>query len=213
MKDIVILGSGGLAREIAWLIDENNKIKKEWNILGYISQDSVIDEKEKYSIIGNDEWLQGYKGTIYAVCAIGNEKIRKNIVHKYKKYNNIKFPPIISHQAILSNEILIGEGTIICAGVIITINVRIGAHCIINLNSTIGHDTVLEDYVTINPGTNISGGCVIETECNIGTGTKLIQNIRIGENTIIGAGSVVVREIPKGVIAVGCPARQIKNNI
>lgn len=212
MKDIVIIGAGGMARETAWLIDENNKVNREWNILGYISQEKEIKEKNKYHVIGNDEWLQNYKNTIYAVCAIGDEKIRKKIVQKYKNYRNVIFPTIISHQATVSDETQVGEGTIICAGTIITTNIKIGSYCIINLNSTICHDSVVEDFVTINPSTNISGGCVIETECNIGVGTKLIQNIRIGKKTVIGAGAVVVRSIPEGVIAVGCPAKPIKKN-
>lgn len=111
---------------------------------------------------------------------------------------------------ILSHSVEIGEGCIICAGSIATVNIHIGNNVIINLDCTIGHDTKIGDYVTVYPSANISGLVTIEEAAEIGTGTQIIQGKRIGEATIVGAGAVVISDLPAKCTAVGSPAKIIK---
>src|SRR5665647_2274293 len=109
-----------------------------------------------------------------------------------------------------SDRIAIGEGTIICAGAILTVDITIGKHVIINLDCTVGHDALIGDFVTLYPSVNISGNTVINDEVEFGTGSQIIQGKEVGSGSIIGAGAVVVRDIPQGCTAVGLPARPIK---
>lgn len=88
----------------------------------------------------------------------------------------------------MSDRVILGEGTVVCARTILTIDIKIGSHVIINLNSTIGHDAVIEDFVTIYPNVNISGMTYLGECSEYGTGMQIIQGIKIAENTIIGAG-------------------------
>ena len=89
VKDIVIIGAGGFAREVVWLIEENNKIKPEWNILGYISNET--GKVGNYDIVGDDEWLLNYNSEIYAVCCIGDAILREKVVSKFLHKGNIHF--------------------------------------------------------------------------------------------------------------------------
>jgi sugar O-acyltransferase (sialic acid O-acetyltransferase NeuD family) len=107
----------------------------------------------------------------------------------------------------------LGCGNIICAGTIITVNIKIGNHVIINLDCTVGHDTVINDYVTCAPSVNISGQVEIEEGCDIGTNAAIIQGKKIGKWSIIGAGAVVSRDIPPGCTAVGVPAKPLNSII
>ena len=91
-----------------------------------------------------------------------------------------------------------------------TNEVHIGNHVIINLDVTIGHDTVIENFCTLAPGVHISGRNKIGAGANIGTGAVTIQGISIGRWSVIGAGAVVVGDIPDKVVAVGVPAKAIK---
>ncbi len=209
MKDIVLIGAGGFAREVTWLIEQNNTVKPEWNILGYIadSESGLL----KYPVLGSDEWLESYEGEIYAVCCVGNSELREKIISKYKDHPNVHFPAIISKDAIIGDNISVSDGTIICAGTITTVNVKIGKFVIINLDCTIGHEAVLGDYVTLYPSVNVSGTVTIKENTEIGTGSAIIQGITIGEHTIVGAGSVIIKDIPAYVTAVGVPAKVIKN--
>ena len=79
-----------------------------------------------------------------------------------------------------------------------------------NLDCTIGHDAIINDYSTILPSVNVSGAVTIGECVSVGTGSAIIQGLSIGDNTVIGAGSVVVKDIPENTVAVGVPAKVIK---
>lgn len=209
MKNIVIIGAGGFAREVAWLIEEINKKNEQWNILGFIDDntENIGKSLNGYKIIGNTDYLNEMNKNIYAVIAIGNGKIRKKVVEKLKKR---KFGILIHPNVSISDSISIGEGSIICSGNILTVNINIGKHVIINLDCTIGHDAVIENFSTFLPGTNLSGETIVEECSTLGTGSTVIQGVKIGKNVMVGAGAVVIRDISDDSTAVGNPARIIK---
>ena len=210
MKDIVIIGAGGFGREVAWLIEDINKVEHNWNIVGYVDDDKTIQGKyiNNYKVIGNIEWLKHQE--LYVVSAIGNPMVKKKIMENLMESKN-HYPIIIHPSVISSDRVTLGEGSIICAGNILTVNINIGKHVIVNLGCTIGHDSVVGDYTTILPSSNISGFVKIGECVNIGTGSAIIQGVSIGENTVIGAGAVVTKTLPANCTAVGVPAKPIKS--
>ena len=212
MKDIVIIGCGGFGREVAWLIEDINNVNQEWNILGFIDDDTLNHGQiiNGYAVLGGFEYLKEKKN-IYYVCAVGSAKSRRKIVEeKCSKYNII--PATLVHPSVLMNKknVCIGEGSIVCASNILTVNINVGKHTLINLDCTIGHDVIIEDYVTIYPSVNISGNCKVALCSELGTGTHIIQGKNIGKRTIIGAGTVVIRDIDKPGTYIGVPAREKK---
>jgi sugar O-acyltransferase (sialic acid O-acetyltransferase NeuD family) len=211
MKDIVIIGAGGFGREVAWLIEDINKENTEWNILGFVDDNKEIHgtEMNGYNVLGGIEWLKSQE--LNVVCAIGDPIIKKKTIERLNGSNN-SFPVLIHPSVIHSDRVTFGEGSIICAANIITTDIKIGNHVIINLDCTIGHDAVLGDYTTVLPSVNVSGFVVTDKSVSIGTGSAIIQGVKIGENTVVGAGSVVVKDLPKNCTAVGAPAKPIKFN-
>lgn len=209
MKDIVIIGAGGFGKEVAWLIEDINKVKPEWNIEGFIDEDPELKGKiiNGYKVLGGLEWLE--ERNSYVVCAIGNTEVKKSIIDRLS-YKNVKYPTLVHPSVIKSNTVEIEEGSIICAGNILTVNIKIGKHVIINVDCTVGHDVEIKDYTTVLPGANISGYVMSEECVSIGTGAAIIQGKKIGKNTTIGAGAVVVKDLPANCIAVGIPATPIK---
>lgn len=209
MKDIIIIGAGGFGREVAWLIEDINKINEEWNIVGFVDDNSNAKDENLngYELLGDIDWLMSQ--SYYVVSAIGNPSVNKKIMDKLVTSKN-KYATLIHPSVICSDTSSIGEGSIICAGNIITVNATIGKHVIINLDSTIGHDATINDYTVILPSVNVSGHVVLEKGVSVGTGSAIIQGLTIGENTIIGAGSVVVKDLPANCTAVGSPAKPIK---
>ena len=210
MKDLVIIGAGGFGREVAWLVEDINANDLQWNLIGYIDEDRskhgivlngypVIGTLEKFSV----------KSELFAVCAVGNPEIKKVLVEKAITAG-LRFANLIHPDVKMSKHVGMGFGNIICAGSIITVNIMIGNHVIINLDCTVGHDTIIKDYVTCAPSVNISGQVVIEEGCDIGTNVAIIQGKNIGKWSIIGAGAVVSRDIPSGCTAVGIPAKPVK---
>lgn len=212
LKKLIIIGASGFGREVAWLVERINKKIPTWDLIGFADDNEVIQNKEinGYSVIGTTTDLPDAHD-VYVVCAIGASLVRKKIIDKIKNiYPNIKFATIIDPSVEMSDHVTIGEGSVICAHSILTTNIEIGAHVIINLDCTIGHDAVIHDFVTLYPSVNVSGMTEIGTYSELGTGMQIIQGKKIGANSVIGAGSVVIRDIPEKCTAVGNPAKPIK---
>ena len=212
MKDLIICGAGGFGRETAWAAERQNKVEATWNILGFMDDDESIQGSELngYRVIGKTSDV-GKNPEAHFVVAVGASKTREKIVGKMKNINpDIKFGTVIDPSVEMSEYVTIGEGCIICAHTILTVNIKIGSHVIINLDCTIGHDAVLQDFVTLYPSVNVSGITNIGHAAELGTGMQIIQGKSIGDYSIVGAGAVVVRDIPANCTAVGSPAKPIK---
>ena len=204
MKDLVIVGKGGFAREVRWLLERKNQKKKTWNFLGYVDRESGTD------VIGNDEFLLRYTEDLDVVLAVGDPGVRRRLAECFRQNGHLYFPSLVDPGVLCSDQVHMGMGNIICAGTILTVDIEIRNFIIINLGCTIGHDTIVKDYVTINPGVNVSGNVCIEEMANIGTGAQIIQGKTVGISTIVGAGAVVNRTLPSFCTAVGVPARPVK---
>lgn len=212
MRNLIIFGTGGFGREVAWAVERCNKVAPTWNLLGFMDDDEHVQGTEinGYRVLGRSTDVGKYPDACF-VCAVGASRTREIIVNKLKTVNpGIKFGTVIDPSVEMSDLVSVGEGSIICAHTIITVNIQIGAHVIVNLDCTIGHDTVLEDYVTLYPSVNVSGLTQIGRGVELGTGTQVIQDKHVGDYSIVGAGSVVVRDIPEKCTAVGIPAKPVK---
>jgi sugar O-acyltransferase, sialic acid O-acetyltransferase neuD family len=208
-KKIVIIGAGAFSREVLWLIQEINENKKEWEVLGFLDDNLENIEKKIHNkpVLGKIEDLKKISKDVYSVITIANGDIREKIINQY---SDRKFATLIHPNVKIDSSNSIGEGTIICSGNIITVDISIGKHVIINLSCTIGHDAIISDYVTIFPGVNISGGVHIGKNSSIGTGTAILQYLEVGKNVTLGSLSNVIRNIPDYCTAVGNPAKVIK---
>ena len=195
MKDIVIIGAGGIGREVAWIIEEINEVNPTWNILGFVDENSEIWGKELngYKVLGGLDILDKLESKPEVIVAIANCGVKKDIVAKLN--NKFNFATIIYPTVKISKYIEIGQGTIIYPGVILTVNTSIGNHIIISGNCGIGHDTVIDDYSSVLWGSNFSGFNTVREECFIGVGTKVIQGINIGRGRKVDAGTVVIENI------------------
>lgn len=210
MKDLYIIGAGGFGREVAWIVERINSIKPTWNLKGFIDDNETLwgSKEGKYHVFGGCEYLSTLED-VYAVCAVGSSNVRKKIIEKLKD-TSVKFATLVDPSVLYSNSVKIGEGAIVCAGTIITVNVNIGDHVIVNLDCTIGHDAVIDDFVTIYPSVNVSGNVLIGECSELGTGTQIIQGKKVISNTIIGAGAIVVKDCIESGTYVGSPAKKIK---
>ena len=212
MKDLIIFGASGFGREVAWAAERQNKEKPTWNILGFMDDDESIQltEINGYKVIGKSSDVDKYPDANFVV-AVGASRTREKIVKNMKTINPaIRFGTVIDPSVEMSDLVTIGEGSIICAHTIITVNIKIGSHVIINLDCTIGHDAILQDFVTLYPSVNVSGITNIGHCVELGTGMQIIQGKTVGDYSIVGAGAVVVKDIPAKCTAVGSPAKPIK---
>ena len=163
--------------------------------------------QSKIPVLGGLEWFDSnYKKSISCIIAVGNSIQRGKIVKQLEK-NDPTYTNIIHPTVIFSKLVTIGEGTIIQAGSILTVNIKIGKHVHINIDSTIGHDCIIGDYVTINPGAHINGKTIIGNSTNVGSGVVMKHEIKIGSESIIGAGAVLLEDVPNRSLYAGVPAK------
>lgn len=212
MNKIAIYGGGGFGREVKMLIDQINSEASNYDFVGYF--DDVIPIGNTIngdSVLGGINEINNFNDDLRIVVSIADPRIKSKLIDSITN-PKITFPILIHPSCIIGNDVQIGEGTIICAGTIITVNVEIGKHVILNLACTVGHDTKIGSFSSFMPSVNISGEVEIGKKVYCGTGVKIINQINIGEGTIIGAGSLVHKNLPSFCTAVGFPAQPIKYN-
>lgn len=211
MIKIAIVGAGGFGREVKMLIDQINLSNQTYEFIGYY--DDGVQKGEminNFPVLGGTDDINDIMEDTAIVISIAvphiRKKIRNKIVNKF-----VTFPTLVHPNVLIGTDsVVIGEGNIICASTIITVNIEIGNFIILNLQCTVGHDTVIKDYCSFMPTVNISGEVIIEEGVYVGTGAKIINLLTIGENTIVGSGAVVAKSLPANCTAVGIPAKPIK---
>lgn len=207
--DFLIFGAGGFGREVAWLISELHGTAAR---IAFVVDESerTLSSVSSYPVMASG--LIDYRTAPPITVAVGAPRARFEIVERLS-LRGARFGTLIDRSARCSSKVRIGAGTVFCAGSIATVDVNIGAHVHVNLNSTIGHDVEIDDYVTLSPGVHVSGNVIIRRFAFIGTGATIINGkpgapITIGEGAIVAAGACVTRDVPAGAMVAGVPAVQ-----
>jgi sugar O-acyltransferase (sialic acid O-acetyltransferase NeuD family) len=192
-----LIGAGGFAREVRAHMNNMN-------------MPCFVDDEFWHPNNENIQPLSKFDPKIYEVLvAVGDPRDRFDIIQKLPS-NTIFFTFIHPSAILLGEDIEIGEGSIICAGSILTTNVKIGKHAHLNLDTTIGHDCKIGDYFTTAPGVKVSGNCTIYDCVYIGTNASIKQKIQIHSFATIGMNAAVVKDINDSGVYVGVPAKKIK---
>lgn len=212
MKNIVVIGSGGFSKQVIEIIEQLNLINPEYKLLGIIDDNKSLVGTEVlgYEVIGDTDYIKqlSKQQKIQGVIAIADGEIREHIS---RKLNDVQWVNLIHPSAVVSNYTKLGEGNIICAGVVINPECEMGNHSHINIGSTLGHDVLMLDYVTVMPGSKISGNVNLKSKSMVGTGATIIQGLTIEENVILGAGTVVTKNTKPNYLYVGVPAKEKKS--
>lgn len=207
MKRLLILGAGGHGKVVAEIATFMNK----WDEISFLDDNIELSEVNGYRVIGTISDYNLYKNQYkYAFVAIGNNKLRLNLIEELIE-NEFEIPILIHPFTAVSNKVEVDIGTVIIAGAIINTNTSIGKGCIINTTSSVGHDCIVRDGVHISSGANIGGTTTIGKCSWICIGSSVINNVSIGRNVIVASGSSVIKDIEDGILVGGVPAKFIKN--
>lgn len=192
----VLIGAGGFAREIRAHMND-------------FSMKCFVDDQYYKENDDNILPLSKFNTKKYqALVAVGDPRARFDIVQRLPSDTQY-FTFIHPTALVMGNDVEIGEGSVICAGVIITTNIKIGKHAHINIQSTIGHDCTIGDYFTTAPGVNISGNCKIFDYIYVGTNAAIRQELTIHSGATIGLNAGVVKHIEDSGIYTGVPAKKL----
>ena len=205
----VVLGSGGLAREMRQLLGQAAMgIQFE----GFVIETGQVDPDVPGAVFaGDDAWLSEQSGRPHppmVVLGSGFPATRLSMLRKVRS-DGLTMLSLVHPSAVVDrDEVAVGEGVVICAGVVTTCDVAIGDGALLNWNVTAGHDARIGCCSVINPGAHISGSVEIGDGVLIGAGAVVLQGVRVGDAATVGAGAVVTSDVPSGETVVGVPARR-----
>lgn len=161
-------------------------------------------------VVGPVSMLAELGGEI--VIALGHNERRLAVAAEWKA-KGASFGRAIHPSAVVSPSASIGEGTVILPRAVVHTGARVGAHCIVNTGALVEHDCVLEDGVSVSPGACMAGRVHLERAAFVSVGATLAPRVRVGAGSVVGAGAVVVSDIPSGVLALGVPAKVVRDSL
>jgi sugar O-acyltransferase (sialic acid O-acetyltransferase NeuD family) len=213
---LIICGGGGHGSEVASYVADRIAAGEYLALVAYLDEGGETRRLGVEHLIRVDD-LAGL-ATRHAeesfgwITAVGDNAARRDLVQRIAALRSANLRPwsCLHPSAQVGGEVDIGEGTCLAPGAVITTRARLGRHCILNVNASISHDADVGDFCNLNPGVTICGNVRMGDGCYIGAGATIIDGVSVGPWTVVGAGAVVVDDLPGGCLALGVPARVVR---
>ena len=209
MQDIVVFGAGGHAKVVARSLRHSGP----WRIAGFIDEHNPARRGEAFcgaAVLGGREALAGLRerGVAHAVIALGDNAARVALDEALAAQGWAR-PAIVDAGALVADDVQLGPGCYVAAGAIVEPGSVLGRQVLVNSAAVVCHDGFVDDGVHLCPRSCLGGQVRIGPRSWIGIGTVVRDRVRIGAGVLIGAGSLVLHDVPPGVVAYGHPARVI----
>ncbi|MFJ7847250.1 acetyltransferase [Peribacillus sp. NPDC097206] len=203
-KKLLIIGASGHGKVVADIALKMNT----WENIFFLDDDEMTNVSLGIEVIGKSCVFHKYKEDFDMLVGIGNNTTREKLQERLEE-EGVSIPTLIHPAAIIGEQVSLGKGTVVMAGVVINSCTSIGKGCIINTGATVDHDNLIEDYVHISPGVHLAGTVKIGQGSWVGIGSVVSNNIQITSKCVVGAGAVVVKDITEPGTYVGIPARGV----
>ncbi|NOX62600.1 MAG: acetyltransferase [Chloroflexi bacterium] len=209
-KHVLIIGAGGHAQVVAdilWRIYEDDASLRP---IGYLDDNDALWEKRflQLPVFGSLSLLSTISHDAIVV-AVGDNQTRRRLFARLSEQGE-RFVVARHPRTVIAPDVQIGRGAMICAGVVVNPGSVIGENVILNTGCTIDHHNRIRAHVHIAPGAHLGGEVEVEEGAFVGIGATVTPRRRVGGWSVVGAGSVVLHDIPPNVTAVGVPARLLK---
>ena len=209
-RPLLLVGAGGFARETAAAA----AFCPEWTVLGLCDDDPARHGTtvDGLPVLGPAEVVHEYPTTAVLLCT-GSPR---NFARRAALAARLALPPerygTLAHPAAaVARGTVLGPGTVLLAGVVVTSPQRIGAHVAAMPQVVLTHDDEVGDFVTLASRVALGGGVVVEPGAYLGAGALVREGLTIGAGALVGMGSVVLADVPAGEVWAGNPARPVRS--
>ncbi len=209
MKRVLVVGAGGLGRELYGWASQHPDCGRAWTLAGFLDDrpDALSGYDYPVGIVGSIREYQPAGGDLL-LCGIGLPKNKKAVVELLLQ-RGAEFLTLIHPRATLGRNVRLGRGVAICPGAVVTCDVALGDFCLLNVNSSVGHNARIGAYCTLSGHCDVTGFAALEEGVFMGTHAAVIPSTKVGAYATIGAGSVAMGSVPAGATMMGVPARSL----
>jgi sugar O-acyltransferase (sialic acid O-acetyltransferase NeuD family) len=204
-----VYGAGGHGKVIADILVSGN----QHELVGFIDDDKGLRGTRVLGVpvVGDGEWLREHGRAHHACVALGvgdNHK-RRELAKKCTAWN-LEIVTLVHPRSTVSSSAILGNGTVVMGGAVVNAQAKIGLGVIVNTGAIVEHDVEIGDYAHISPNASLGGASCAGPLAHMGIGSVLLPGVRVGAGSIVGAGAVVVKDLPADVVAVGLPAKIVR---
>jgi sugar O-acyltransferase (sialic acid O-acetyltransferase NeuD family) len=206
LTEVVIVGAGGMGREAAAWIDAAGAV----DLVGFLDDDPSLHGTSvaERPVLGGSSWLWDHPG-VRAVLAVGTPAIRGELLSQLDEHG-ARLATVVHPAAVVGPRVTLGDGAIVCPGVVLTCDIDVGRAAILNYGAMVGHDATIGEAAFVAPGVHLGGAVSVGAQAEVGIGASVIQGVAIGERAVVGAGAVVIGDVAPDTTVVGVPARPIR---
>ena len=212
MMMLVIYGAGGFGREVMDVARRVNERHPRWDGILFLDDRIVNPTIYGAEVLSLSQAVERFgNARIEAVIATGEPHVRKALREKLEAAK-VRLATVIDDTTVVSPSSEISAGVVVLPGCYVSSSAKIGVNVAVVAGSMIGHDTVIGDDTVISGHVNIGGCSSIGSQSYVGMGVQIKDQTRIGSSSIIGMGSVIYKDIPDDVVALGNPCRPMRAN-
>jgi sugar O-acyltransferase (sialic acid O-acetyltransferase NeuD family) len=212
-RPLVVVGAAGHGREVLDVVDACNASPTgaSFELVGVLDDNPSEENLERLAKRGVnhlgrvDAWARQASTEVAFVVGVGSPGARRRVV-EFLEGAGFTAATLVHPTVVSGFDVTFEKGSVVCAGVVLGTNIRVGRHTHLNRSATVGHDSTIGGFVLVNPSASISGDCAIGDEVLVGAGAVILQGRAIGRGATVGASACVVRDVRPGATVKGVPA-------